>query len=1276
MKNHILFSAFFLLGSMLCAQTKPELQIQSGIKGDVSSLFFSPDGKYLCATGYMESSIIDLSSRSQVCIIKESLPKGCSFIYHNRYILENSDKNYGIWKVATGELVMRSNKCSVVKFAFNRDSSKIFYSNTFALNVAPGNFNELSKQFEEIQSGLAEMTEMLNNQPEQKEEKKKNNKAIGNVLRNLSNAIDLTDVIPNNKTGEMAIEAAESLSQEPKEDVFALNGIKVDKNIKLYDLKTSSVKILYAIQKNEWIDSIFLDESGLYLNAYLIKADDSEFAKLFLLKINLQSNSIDKKLSKNEIVKKNIVKKNEDYFTEYQEKILGITTPNYNISAKSDVKDYTAVYDVESGLITIKDNVSGITRLSLQDEKNLFARLLFSPNGNYLLFRKADAFLNGEIKIWDIRKKEIVYKNSETARDMLNQRIFSPDSKYFLFTEFKNSDASSLTMNINIVDLATGKISQQFEGGNAIGYSPDGRYLVHNNLNRELIFRKISRQESSETIFASEESNKMLSAANQNYVTDIGFFSGDGSKLIVGSYGEFHLWDWKNFKITKSQALEYGTRRVFSPNNKYFASVLVINAAQENSAAQIKIKELNTGVVQKINVDNEVVDLYFTSDNKHLAIKTITQDRKIVTTKIFRTTNGQLVETFGNNLEFYDISPDGKKNIISVKGEDGVAILDINSKARLDFIPSATEVKIASNGKMAIVKKLMGLFLYDMDKKKEIEKIDVNGLFTRTLISPDGSYAIIFDGVGYLSYDFQLKKTKKLGNLPVLNQSLMSSFQPLAFSPDSRFLALTNNEGGITMYDIKQQKILFNFFGKGKNDFIITIPENYYMATPGAIKQGFGFKLGGNAFPFEQFDLKYNRPDLVLEHLGTASPELVQAYRNAYYKRLKKMGFSESMLAEANHIPEVKLVTASLPTITSNHRLHFEVRALDKKANLDRIQVFVNDVSIYGLQGLDLKYKATKNIVQPVDVVLSQGQNKIQVFAINQYGAESLRETFNVTYDGPRELPALYLITMEASAYQNAEYNLTYPAKDARDFQNLIAGKKSVYKAIVNKHLTSREITTDNINNLKTLLRASQVDDQVIVFYSGHGLIDQDLDYYLAGYSTDFNNPQKGGIPVETLEMLLDGIPARQKLILIDACHSGEIDKESVALIRNKQVQEGTVKFRSVNTTLVSPHLGLENSFELMKELFVDLRRGTGATIISSAGGTEFAMEGAKWKNGVFTYCLLRGLSEKIADLDKNGQVMISELEQYLSVEVPKLTDNHQRPTMRLENISNDWRIW
>ena len=33
--------------------------------------------------------------------------------------------------------------------------------------------------------------------------------------------------------------------------------------------------------------------------------------------------------------------------------------------------------------------------------------------------------------------------------------------------------------------------------------------------------------------------------------------------------------------------------------------------------------------------------------------------------------------------------------------------------------------------------------------------------------------------------------------------------------------------------------------------------------------------------------------------------------------------------------------------------------------------------------------------------------------------------------------------------------------------------------------------------------------------------------------------------------------------------------------------------------------LGLTSSLDLMKELFVDLRRGTGATVLSSAGGAQ-----------------------------------------------------------------------
>ena len=157
---------------------------------------------------------------------------------------------------------------------------------------------------------------------------------------------------------------------------------------------------------------------------------------------------------------------------------------------------------------------------------------------------------------------------------------------------------------------------------------------------------------------------------------------------------------------------------------------------------------------------------------------------------------------------------------------------------------------------------------------------------------------------------------------------------------------------------------------------------------------------------------------------------------------------------------------------------------------------------------------------------------------------------------------------------------------------------------------------------------------------------------------------------------MLDAIPARQKLLLLDACHSGEIDKPEVEQVEKDVVLKKNVKFRAFNTQLSSKSIGMKSSFELMKTFFVDLRRGTGATVISSASGVELAWEGDRWNNSVFTYCLLSGLQERKADLNKDGKIMVSELQAFLATAVVKETEGHQQPTMRVENISNDWRVW
>ena len=95
-----------------------------------------------------------------------------------------------------------------------------------------------------------------------------------------------------------------------------------------------------------------------------------------------------------------------------------------------------------------------------------------------------------------------------------------------------------------------------------------------------------------------------------------------------------------------------------------------------------------------------------------------------------------------------------------------------------------------------------------------------------------------------------------------------------------------------------------------------------------------------------------------------------------------------------------------------------------------------------------------------------------------------------------------------------------------------------------------------------------------------------------------------------------------------------------------------------------------------MKELFADFRSSTGAVVISAAGGAEFAFESAKWKNGVFTYSVLEGLKTGNADADKNSEITVSELRDYVFARVKELTNGLQNPTSRKENLEFDFRVW
>lgn len=484
------------------------------------------------------------------------------------------------------------------------------------------------------------------------------------------------------------------------------------------------------------------------------------------------------------------------------------------------------------------------------------------------------------------------------------------------------------------------------------------------------------------------------------------------------------------------------------------------------------------------------------------------------------------------------------------------------------------------------------------------------------------------------------------------------------------------DDNSINLWNMLNQELICTIHPFFFNGVVIVTPDSYYHSS-GKIPKSIHFVKGIEDYNFAQFDLKYNRPDIILMRMGHTPEKVVKAYYKAYQKRLEKMNFTEAMLSDDFHVPKIAIQEETIPITTSSAQLRLRVAATDNKQLLDRINVYINDVPIYGRNGINLRPLNTQQYESVLDLTLSEGENKIQVSTLNQGGAESLKETIYITYDTLERKPNLYVIGIGVSEFKNSNMNLTYPLQDVMDISNHFQQQNHTYNKVFVEELLNDEVTTTKLKQLKTRLQNTHVDDKVILYVAGHGIIDDNLDYYYATSTTNFQNPKQNGIAYELLEDLLDGIPARQKLMLMDACHSGEIDKESVELIKAKNTTAGKVIFRSFADKVPTyKQLGLENSFELMKQLFVDLRRGTGATVISSASGVEFAMEGAKWQNGVFTYALLDGLENKTADLNKDGKIMVSELQRYLAKTVPELTNNHQRPTMRVENITNDWRVW
>ena len=179
----------------------------------------------------------------------------------------------------------------------------------------------------------------------------------------------------------------------------------------------------------------------------------------------------------------------------------------------------------------------------------------------------------------------------------------------------------------------------------------------------------------------------------------------------------------------------------------------------------------------------------------------------------------------------------------------------------------------------------------------------------------------------------------------------------------------------------------------------------------------------------------------------------------------------------------------------------------------------------------------------------------------------------------------------------------------------------------------------------------------------------------LATSSTLFDEA-KNTIDFGKLLTAMDAIPARQKLILIDACHSGDLDKRNIVSTKeNTKDSSRTIDSTSAKSVSLKFKSKNENAFEAMQKLFSFSEKGNGTIVFSASGGMQVAYEGAKYQNGYFTYALKEALLYNKANEGQEGMLLLNQLIKYTTKKVIEISGGRQTPNLRIAHPDINWRI-
>ena len=265
---------------------------------------------------------------------------------------------------------------------------------------------------------------------------------------------------------------------------------------------------------------------------------------------------------------------------------------------------------------------------------------------------------------------------------------------------------------------------------------------------------------------------------------------------------------------------------------------------------------------------------------------------------------------------------------------------------------------------------------------------------------------------------------------------------------------------------------------------------------------------------------------------------------------------------------------------------------------------------------------------------------KISIVAENSFG-QSRVAVVNLKWNEQIFKPALYILAIGVSQYNDRALQLQFAAKDASDFtQSMLRQEGLVYEKVDVKQLADETATAENIRDgLYWLQSQTTFKDVAMIYMAGHGINNNVGEFFFMPVNADINRINATCVRYAEIKATVDNVSGKL-FMFVDACHSGNV-------LGNNQRRAAQI------SQAISEMSSADNE----------------AIVFTSSSGQQFSLENPDWNNGAFTKALVEGLDGK-ADLSRNGTITVLNLASYVADRVKELTGGQQTPVAK-GNITN-----